>query len=132
MMLPTTMQAAVVAAPGRLEMQTAPVPTPAAGQVLVRLEGCGVCASNIPPWEGKPWFTYPMEPGALGHEGWGHVAAVGDAVKEFAPGERVAMLSGHAYAEYDLADVGSIVRLPAMLDDEPFPAARLRVEHLRA
>ena len=125
MTLPTTMQAAVVAAPGRLEMQVAPVPVPAPGQVLVRLEGCGVCASNIPPWEGKPWFNYPMDPGALGHEGWGRVAAVGADAAGFAPGERVAMLSGHAYAEYDLADVGSVVRLPAALDDEPFPAEPL-------
>ena len=125
MTLPTTMQAAVVAAPGQMEVQSIPLPVPAAGQVLVRLEGCGVCASNIPPWEGKPWFTYPMAPGALGHEGWGRVAAVGEGADGFMPGERVAMLSGHSYAEYDVADVGSVVRLPSTLDDEPFPAEPL-------
>ena len=68
-----TMAAAVVAEPRRVEIRTVPVPAPGAGQVLVRLEGCGVCASNLPPWEGKPWFTYPMEPGAVGHEGWGRL-----------------------------------------------------------
>ena len=119
------MTAAVVAEPRRLEMREVPVPTPGAGQVLVRLEGCGVCASNLPPWEGKPWFNYPMEPGALGHEGWGRVAVVGPDVTGFAPGERVAMLSGHAYAEYDLAEPGSVVRLPPALDAEPFPAEPL-------
>ena len=51
------------------------MPEPGPGEVRVRLEGCGVCASNLPPWEGEPWFTYPMEPGALGHEGWGVVDA---------------------------------------------------------
>ena len=93
--------------------------------MLVHLEGCGVCASNLPPWEGQPWFTYPMPPGALGHEGWGCVAAVGDGVSGWAVGERVAMLSNHAYAEYDVADVGSVVRLPAALDSLPFPAEPL-------
>ena len=120
-----TMAAAVVTAPGELTMRDVPTPVPQKGQILVRLEGCGVCASNVPPWEGKPWFTYPMEPGALGHEGWGRVAGVGEAVEEFALGERVAMLSGHAYAEYDVADVGAVVRLPAALDGEPFPAEPL-------
>ncbi len=119
------MVAAVVAAPGKLEMRDASVPAPAAGQILVKLEGCGVCVSNVPPWEGKPWFNYPMEPGALGHEGWGRVAMLGEAVTGFAPGERVAMLSGHAYAEYDVADVGAVVRLPSALDAEPFPAEPL-------
>ena len=123
--LPTTMPAAVVTAPGKLEIQDVSLPQPAAGQILVRLEGCGVCVSNVPPWEGKPWFHYPMEPGALGHEGWGRVAALGAGVTGFANGERVAMLSGHAYAEYDVADVGAVVRLPHALDTEPFPAEPL-------
>jgi threonine dehydrogenase-like Zn-dependent dehydrogenase len=122
---PATMAAAVVTAPRRLEVREVDVPDPAEGQVLVRLEGCGVCASNVPPWAGKPWFSYPMEPGALGHEGWGRIAAVGVGVTAFAPGERVAMLSGHAYAQYDVADAGAVVRLPTALDDEPFPAEPL-------
>ena len=46
-----------------------PVPGPGEGQVLVELEGCGVCGSNLPLWEGRPWFSYPLEPGAPGHEG---------------------------------------------------------------
>ncbi len=122
---PATMAAAVITEPGKLEMRDVQVPVPGARELLVRLEGCGVCASNIPPWEGKPWFTYPMEPGALGHEGWGRVAAVGAGVKQFAPGERVAMLSGHAYAEYDVADAGAVVRLSDALEAEPFPAEPL-------
>ena len=122
---PSEMMAAVVAAPRRLEIRETPVPVAASREVLVRLAGCGVCASNIPPWEGRPWFTYPLEPGALGHEGWGRVAAVGEEVTEFAPGDGVAMLSGHAYAQYDVANVASVVRLPAKLDGSPFPAEPL-------
>jgi threonine dehydrogenase-like Zn-dependent dehydrogenase len=93
--------------------------------VLVRLEGCGVCASNIPPWQGKPWFNYPMAPGALGHESWGRVEAVGNEVTEFAPGDRVAMISNNAYAECDMADVSAVVKLPRGLDGLPFPAEPL-------
>ncbi len=119
------MRAAVLQAPGTLTIQTVPLPTPGPGQARVRLEGCGVCASNLPPWEGREWFTYPMEPGALGHEGWGRIDALGNDVTTMAVGDRVAMLSFHAYAEYDVADVGSLVALPPALDGQPFPGEPL-------
>jgi len=120
-----TMRAATVMEPGRVEVQTAPIPEPQDGQVRVRLEGCGVCASNLSPWKGEPWFTYPFEPGALGHEGWGRVDAIGPGVTGFAPGERVALLSGHAYAEYDTAPASAVVRLPDSLNGQPFPGEPL-------
>ncbi|MHA3770062.1 MDR/zinc-dependent alcohol dehydrogenase-like family protein [Verrucomicrobiota bacterium sgz303538] len=120
-----TMRAAVITAPQKLELQEVPIPEPGPHQVRVRLEGCGVCASNIPPWEGRPWFHYPMEPGALGHEGYGVIDTVGSEVIGWNAGDRVAMLSYHAYAEYDIADVDSIVRLPEALAEYPFPAEPL-------
>lgn len=119
------MRAAVLAEPGRIEMREAPLPLPGPGQVRIRLEGSGVCASNLSPWAGQPWFEYPFEPGAPGHEGWGRVDALGDGVAGFAVGERVGFLSGHAYAEYDVADAGQVVKLPASLGDTPFPAEPL-------
>jgi threonine dehydrogenase-like Zn-dependent dehydrogenase len=119
------MRAAVITAPREMKVEDVPDPEPGPGQVRVRLEGCGVCASNIPPWEGREWFTYPMEPGALGHEGWGRVDRAGEGVTEFAAGDRVAMLSGHAYAELDVAEADSIVRLPDALDGRPFPGEPL-------
>ena len=121
----SAMRVSIVAEPGRIEIAEVTIPQPGANQLLVRLEGCGVCASNIPPWEGKPWFNYPMGPGALGHEGWGRIEAIGDEVTDFAPGDRVAMISNNAYAEYDLADPAATVKLPAALDDQPFPAEPL-------
>jgi threonine dehydrogenase-like Zn-dependent dehydrogenase len=93
--------------------------------VRIKLEGCGVCASNLSPWEGKPWFTYPMEAGALGHEGWGVIDAVGPNSADFKEGDRVVMLSGHAYAEYDVAGIGAVVKLPPALQGQPFPAEPL-------
>lgn len=119
------MPAATLAAPRRFEVRPAAIPLPGRREVLVRLEGCGVCASNISPWEGQPWFTYPMAPGALGHEGWGRIEAVGADVSEFASGDRVAMLSEHAFARYDVADAGSVLRLPESLDGAAFPGEPL-------
>lgn len=119
------MSAAVVVQPGQIQIEQIPIPEPGAGEIRVRLEGCGVCASNLSPWEGQPWFTYPMDPGALGHEGWGYVDAVGPDVIGFKVGDRVAMISGHAYAQYDVAKVESVVKLPEALADMPFPAEPL-------
>ncbi len=122
---PAAMRAAIVAAPGEIRVQQVPVPKPDANEVLVKLHGCGVCASNLSPWEGQPWFTYPMEPGALGHEGWGTVSAIGNGVQGFSVGDSVAMLSGHAYAEYDLADAASLVKLPESWSNRAFPGEPL-------
>jgi threonine dehydrogenase-like Zn-dependent dehydrogenase len=119
------MLAAQIAAPGQIEMQCVNIPEPGPGQVRVRLEGCGVCASNIPVWEGKPWFEYPIDPGAPGHEGWGRIDAVGAEVSGFSPGDRVAMLSGHAYAQYDIAPATSVLKLPPEFDKAPFPGEPL-------
>ncbi|HEX2560113.1 MDR/zinc-dependent alcohol dehydrogenase-like family protein [Phenylobacterium sp.] len=100
-------------------------PEPGPGQVRVKLEGCGVCASNLTPWAGPDWMQFPTEPGALGHEGWGVIDAVGDGVTDYAVGDRVAALSYKSYAEYDVADVGAIVRLPDSLAGKPFPGEPL-------
>jgi threonine dehydrogenase-like Zn-dependent dehydrogenase len=120
-----TMRAAVVEAPSRVRIDAVPVPEPAEGFVRVRLEGCGVCGSNLSPWEGRPWFKYPLAPGELGHEGWGVVDALGPNVNKFKVGDRVAMLSYRAYAEYDVASQESMVRLPDTLKGKPFPGEPL-------
>ena len=120
-----TMRAAVLAGPGQIRLEEVRLPQPGPGQVRVRLEGCGVCASNLTPWEGPEWMSFPTEPGGLGHEGWGVVHATGEGVRSFAPGDRVATLSHHSYAEYDLAEVGELVRLPKTLEGQPFPGEPL-------
>jgi threonine dehydrogenase-like Zn-dependent dehydrogenase len=118
-------RAATVVAPRMVRVAEALRPEPGPGEVRVRLEGCGICASNLPVWEGRPWFEYPRAAGAPGHEGWGTVDAVGADVTDLAAGERVAIVSGNAYAEFDVAPRGAIVRLPAELDDLPFPGEPL-------
>ena len=115
------MQAAVLTAPRKLELREVARPEPRAGEIRVRLEGCGVCASNLAMWEGMPWSQYPTEPGDLGHEGWGHVDAVGRDVQGIHEGDRVATLAYRSYAEYDIAPATAAVPLPARLSGVPFP-----------
>jgi threonine dehydrogenase-like Zn-dependent dehydrogenase len=109
------MKAAVISRPGSISITDVPIPTPEDHQVLIRLKSCGVCASNLPRWEGKPWFTYPTMPGELGHEGVGEIAELGTGVDQWRRGEQVAFLSNHAYAEYDLANANEIVLVPEQL-----------------
>src|SRR5690348_13387705 len=111
--------------PHVLAIEQVAVRSPGAGEVRVRLEGCGVCGSNLPVWEGRPWLTYPLDPGAPGHEGWGWVDAVGEGVEELAVGDRVALLSYNAYAEYDNAPASAVVRLPEGLAGRAFPGEPL-------
>ncbi len=119
------MRAAILTGPGRMEIIHVPRPEPKADEVRIRMEGCGVCASNLTPWAGPEWMTYPSEAGSLGHEGWGVVDAVGEDVRDIAVGTRVAALSYNAYAEYDLATADRVVALPAALDGVPFPGEPL-------
>ena len=120
-----TMRAAVLAGPGRARVETVARPEPGPREVRVRLSGCGVCASNLTPWSGPDWMRFPTAPGDLGHEGWGVVDAVGEAVDGLAVGDPVAALSYRAYAAYDVADADAVVRLPAALAGAPFPGEPL-------
>jgi threonine dehydrogenase-like Zn-dependent dehydrogenase len=100
-------------------------PNPAMGQVRVRLQGCGICASSLSLWEGREWFRYPAEPGTPGHEGWGKVDKIGKGVSGLKCGDRVTFLSNHAFAEYDLAFADQVVALPDYLSEKPFPGEAL-------
>jgi NADPH:quinone reductase len=119
------MRTAVLVGPMAIEIQERPAPRPASDQVRVRLEGCGVCGSNLVPWQGRPWLQYPHEAGAPGHEGWGTVDSIGSDVDRGLLGRRVALLSYRAFAEYDVAAGDRVVLLPEALDGQPCPAEAL-------
>lgn len=88
-MLPATMKAAVVHEFGKpLSIEDVSVPRPAAGQILVRVVNCGVCHTDLHAANGD-WPVKPKLPFIPGHEGVGHVAAVGDAVTNLKEGDRV-------------------------------------------
>lgn len=119
------MKVSVIDSPQSIIIREAVIPEIGDEDVLVKLEGTGVCASNLPVWEGREWFSYPFEPGAPGHEGYGTVAGTGSKVKGISTGDKVAMLSYHAYAEFDKAHVSGVVRLPSSLGNTPFPGEPL-------
>jgi threonine dehydrogenase-like Zn-dependent dehydrogenase len=119
------MRAAALIEPGTVKIERVPLPEPEPGEVRVRLEGCGVCASNLVPWSGPRWMKFPTVPGSLGHEGWGRIDAIGDEVEGFALGDRVAVLFQHSYAEWDVGPAELVVRIPEELGNAPFPGEPL-------
>lgn len=86
--LPTSMRALVLERPGTpLRVVRLPVPRPAAGQILLRIEACGVCRTDLHLVDGElPDPVLPMIPG---HEIVGRVVEVGPGVHGFAPGLRM-------------------------------------------
>jgi threonine dehydrogenase-like Zn-dependent dehydrogenase len=124
-------RAAVIRESRSAELVDVPVPDPGAGEVRLRLEGSGVCGSDLAVWTGRPWFEYPRPAGAPGHEGWGVVDAVGEGVEGLAEGDRVAGLSYKAYADYDLARAKDLVPLPDGLEHFPGEALGCAVNVVR-
>jgi len=119
------MRVAVLAAPREFRVDALPLLEPADGQVRIRVEGCGVCQSNLPVWEGRDWFRYPLPPGNPGHEGWGRIDALGAGVRGLEHGQRVAFLSSSAFAEYDIVPQDVLATLPRSFDAQPFPGEPL-------
>jgi propanol-preferring alcohol dehydrogenase len=82
------MRAMVLESAGQpLVLRDMPVPEPAAGQVLVKVEACGVCRTDLHVLDGD--LTEPKLPLVLGHEIVGTVAALGEGVSDPAVGRRV-------------------------------------------
>ncbi|ALM82026.1 alcohol dehydrogenase AdhP [Bordetella sp. N] len=85
----STMKAAVVTAFGQpLEIREIAVPRPGAGQLLVKIEACGVCHTDLHAAEGD-WPVKPNPPFVPGHEGVGYVVAAGAGVTHVKEGDRV-------------------------------------------
>ncbi len=139
------MKAAVVRELGKpLQIEDAPVPEAGPGQVLVKIEACGVCHTDLHAVSGD-WPVKPNPPFIPGHEGVGYVAEVGPGVKHVKAGDRVGIpwlysACGHCehclggwetlcesqqntgysvnggFAEYALADADFVGHLPKTID----------------
>ena len=100
-------------APRRSVVAEEPVPEPGPGEALIRVAVCGVCASELHPWqEGRPGY-----PHRLGHEPAGVVKAVGPGVTRVKPGDRVTGLFVRAYSQFRVADEEVLLPLPANVPD---------------
>jgi len=137
-----TYKAVEVAAPGKLRIVERPIPEPDKGQVLIRVEACGICHTDSLTVEGQfPGLSFPRVPG---HEVAGRIEAVGSGASAWSAGQRVGVgffggYDGHCelcrrgdfincknltvsgisvdggYAEMMLADANAVVSLPDSL-----------------
>lgn len=100
------MHAAVVEQFGKpLMLRELEIPTPGAGQILVKTEACGVCHTDLHAAHGD-WPVRPALPFIPGHEGIGLVAAVGAGVTIVKEGDRVGvpwLFSACGHCEYCLS-----------------------------
>jgi L-iditol 2-dehydrogenase len=80
------MRAAKLIEPGRMAVVEVPKPVPGPGDLLVRVEACGICGSDRHMFRGEYPTAFPV---TLGHEFAGIVEAIGPGVTGFAPGDRV-------------------------------------------
>lgn len=115
-------RAAVLTGPGAMTVASSEVGEPGAGEVRLRVLGCGVCASNLTPWEGPEWMRFPTDPGALGHEAWGVVEALGEGVSGLAIGDRVASLGERGFADREVVRADLLAPVPAELAGQDLPA----------
>lgn len=98
--MPQTMKAAVVHELGqKLVIEQVPVPEPGPDQVLVRIAATGVCHTDLHAVHGD-WPVKPKPPFIPGHEGVGHVAAVGRNVRRVKEGDRVGIPWLHSSCGY--------------------------------
>jgi alcohol dehydrogenase, propanol-preferring len=127
-----------------LALRERPIPAPAAGEILVEVAACGVCRTDLHIVDGElPDAKLPIVPG---HEIVGRVAAIGESVSGFVPGQRVGVpWLGHScgvcpycrdgrenlcdaplftgytrdggYATHAVADANYCFRLPDGIDD---------------
>lgn len=78
------MRAAVLYDVDDIRIEQRPVPTIGAGELLVRTHASGICSGDV-----MAWYVRRKAPLVLGHEPAGTIAAIGEGVENFAPGDRV-------------------------------------------
>jgi L-iditol 2-dehydrogenase len=89
-----------------LEITDMPVPVAGPGNVLVRVEACGICGSDVHGLDGSTGRRIP--PIVMGHEAAGTVEAVGEGVTRFAKGDRVTFDSTVYCGECPYCKIGQI------------------------
>ncbi len=116
-----------IESPGRAIWKEAPIPVPAADEVLVRIAGITTCPQwDLHLFEGRPMFpgvplTYPYLPGQPGHEAVGVVEALGANVTTLRVGTRVAVWRDTGrrpqgcYAQFNVLRAADLLEVPATL-----------------
>jgi L-iditol 2-dehydrogenase len=135
------MRAARLIEPGRMVVEDVPKPVCGSGDLLVRVEACGICGSDRHMFRGEYPTSWPV---TLGHEFSGIIEEIGAEVTGFGPGDRITgdpnIACGHCrfcherrpnlcenlaaigvqrnggFAEYVLVPAGQAAKLPATLN----------------
>ena len=76
--VPKTAKVAMLTGPKKIEVKEFPIPELQDNDILVKVEGCGVCGTDVHEWRGDPFGLIPV---TLGHEGTGEIIALGKNVK---------------------------------------------------
>jgi L-iditol 2-dehydrogenase len=86
-----TMKAVVLTAPNEYGIQTVDIPEPGYNEVLVRVKSVAICGSDPKVFNGSFLPMWPPKyPFIAGHEFSGEIVRLGEGVKGFAPGDRIA------------------------------------------
>jgi L-iditol 2-dehydrogenase len=83
--LPALMQAAVYTGAGAISVQSVPTPAIGAGEILIRVEACGICHTDLKKIE----YDLLAPPRIYGHETAGVVVRTGENVCKYSIGDRV-------------------------------------------
>ena len=81
------MKALLLSEYSRLDVVDVPMPRPGPDDVLIRVEACGICGSDVHGYDGSSGRRIP--PVVMGHEAAGTVAAMGSNVSDLREGEHV-------------------------------------------
>ena len=76
--IPKTGKVAMLVKPKDIQVKEYPLPAIGDNDILVKVEGCGVCGTDVHEWKGDPFGMAPL---VLGHEGTGTVVALGKNIR---------------------------------------------------
>lgn len=82
--IPKTARVAVLTKPENFELKEYPIPEVGDDDILVKVEGCGVCGTDAHEFKRDPFGLIPV---ALGHEGTGEIVKIGKNVKKDSAGK---------------------------------------------
>ncbi len=77
--VPQTARCAYLTAKQQIEVKTYPIPTITDDEVLVKVEGCGICGTDVHEYKNDPFGLIPV---VLGHEGTGEIVKLGKNVTQ--------------------------------------------------
>ena len=99
---PNSGRVAMLVAKERFEIQRYPIPEPGDDEILLKIEGCGVCGTDAHEYKKDPFGLIPV---VLGHEGSGTIVKMGKNVKVDSAGNPVKL--------------GDKIVTSVMVDDDP-------------